>query len=62
MTFEFTYDTEAEEIHIVYDNSIVLKASMENDKYAFQGFERVNDDQIESVLKTLCRQTFQIFT
>jgi hypothetical protein len=62
MTFEFTYDTEAEEIHIVYDNSIVLKASMENDKYSFQQFDRINDEQIESVLKNLCKQTFQIFT
>lgn len=62
MTFEFTYDTEAEEIHIVYDNSAVLKASMENDKFTFQNFDRVNDEEIESVLKALCKQTFQIFT
>jgi hypothetical protein len=62
MTFEFTYDTESEEIHIVYDNFVVLKASQENNKYAFHNFEKIEDEEVETVLKNLCKQTFSIFT
>jgi hypothetical protein len=62
MTFEFTYDTESEEIHIVYDNFVVLKASQENNKYTFHNFEKIEDEEVEAVLKNLCKQTFSIFT
>jgi hypothetical protein len=62
MTFDFTYDTETEEIHIIYDNYLVLKAAIENSGVVFQNFDRIDDEGIEAILKNLCRQTFNLFT
>jgi len=62
MTFEFTYDTETEEIHIIYDNSVALKASQENGYCTFYNFEKIDDEEIENVLKKLCVQAYSIFT
>ena len=62
MNFDFTYDTEAEEIHIIYDNYLVLKATAENNGVVFQNFDKIDDEGIEAVLKNLCRQTFNLFT
>jgi hypothetical protein len=41
---------------------VVLKASQENNKYTFHNFEKIEDEEVEAVLKNLCKQTFSIFT
>ena len=55
MTFEFDYNTDTEQITIVYDSSHVLKASLDSDKYTFSGFDKIGDDEVEYLLKNFCR-------
>jgi hypothetical protein len=62
MNFDFTYDGETEEINIIYDNQLALKAFMENNRCVFQNFSKIEDENVEALLKNLCKQTFHIFT
>jgi hypothetical protein len=62
MTFEFNYDTETEEIHIIYENYVALKATQEDGYCAFYNFEKIEDAEVEAILKKLCVQAFNIFT
>lgn len=62
MNFEFNYDPESEEIHIIFDNCISLRAVQENGKIVYTNFNRIDDEDIEKLLKTLCVQTFMVLT
>jgi hypothetical protein len=62
MTFEFNYNTDTEEITIVYDGSYVLKASFDGDRVSFKHFEKIKDDEVETLLKNLCRSAFDVLT
>jgi hypothetical protein len=62
MTFEFNYDPEAEEINIVYDNYIYMKADTDNGKIRYFNFGKIEDEEVEKLLKDLCKQTFNIWT
>jgi len=62
MTFEFNYDPESEEISIIYDNYASLKADKDGGKIRYFNFEKVEDEDIEILLKGLCKQTFEILT
>jgi hypothetical protein len=55
MTFEFEYDTETDQITIVYDGSCVLKVDFDDSRPVFRNFEKVGDEEIENILKNLCR-------
>ena len=55
MTFEFTLDTKTEEISIIYDNSIVITAWSDGHEIHYNGFEKVDDDDVEKILKNLCK-------
>jgi hypothetical protein len=60
MIFEFDYNTDAEQITIVYEGSCVLIASFDGEKLVFKNFDRVNDDDIENMLKNLCKAAFEV--
>ena len=60
MTFEFDYNTDTDEITIVYDGSCVLKAEFDGERTSFKHFEKVGEDDIEKILKDLCRSTFHV--
>jgi hypothetical protein len=60
MRFEFDYDTEAEQITIVYDGVFTLTVDYDGEKLIFKNFDRVEDDEIEKILKTLCRAAFDV--
>lgn len=62
MTFEFNYDLDAEEINIVYDNCIYMKADIDNGKIRYFNFGKIEDEEVEKLLKDLCKQTFNIWT
>lgn len=62
MTFEFNYDAESEEISIIYDNYAPLKSYIDNGKIHFLGFEKIEDEDIENLLKNLCKHTFNVLT
>ena len=55
MTFEFDYNTDTEQITIVYDGSSVLKASYDADKFVFSNFDKIGDDEMEVLLKSFCK-------
>lgn len=55
MTFEFDYNTDTEQITIVYDGSSVLKASYDADKFVFSNFDKIGDDEMEVLLKNFCK-------
>ena len=60
MTFEFDYNTDTEEITIVYDGTYVLKASFDGDRIVFKNFEKIGDDDIEQLLKSFCRSAVNV--
>jgi hypothetical protein len=62
MNFEFSYDPESEEIHITFDNCVTMRATQENGKILYTNFEKVDDEDIEKLLKTLCVETFRVLT
>ena len=62
MNFEFNYDPESEEICIIYDNYATLRAYQDNGRMKYQNFHHVDDEDIEDLLKNLCKQTFDMLT
>jgi len=60
MTFEFDYNPDTDQITIVYDGSCVLKADFDGERPSFKNFEKVGDDDIEKILKDLCRATYNV--
>jgi hypothetical protein len=62
MTFEFNYDPESEEVHITVDNSITCRAFQQNGKIVFVNFSNIDDEDMEGLLKNLCKETFHMFT
>lgn len=62
MRFEFDYDTDTDQITIIYDGVCVLKADFDGDRITFKNFERLQDEDVESMLKTLCKSAYNILT
>jgi hypothetical protein len=60
MTFEFDYNTDTDEITIVYDGSCVLKSTFDGERVAYKNFERLKDEEVEGMLKRLCREAFDV--
>lgn len=60
MNFEVTYDQDTEETTIIFDDSITLRAVNDEDGVTFQHFEKIDDEDIELMLKNLCRQIYRI--
>jgi hypothetical protein len=58
MTFEFDYNTETEQITIVYDGSFVLNAQFDSEKPVFKNFDKIQDEEIEHILKSLCKNMY----
>lgn len=61
MTFEFSYDPSSEEIFITYDNQVALSAFFDGEEIVYSGFEKIRDDDVERILKSLCRQIIHTF-
>jgi hypothetical protein len=62
MNFDFNYDPESEEIGITFDNSVTLRAYQQNGKIIFVNFDRIDDADVEDLLKNLCKATFDMLT
>ena len=62
MTFEFDYNTDTDEISIIYEGSFVLKAEFDGERVSFKNFDKVKDDEIEAMLKNLCKAAFNILS
>lgn len=60
MTFEFDYNTDTEQITIVYDGVFVLKAEFDGEKVSFKNFSKLQDEEVEALLKNLCRSAFNL--
>lgn len=60
MTFEFDYNLDTDEISIVYEGSFVLKSEFDGERPIFRNFEKINDEEIETMLKNLCRTAFDV--
>jgi len=59
MTFEFDYNTDTDHITIVYDSSLVLTADYDGETIHYHNFDRVDDETLAKILKTLCKETFK---
>ena len=62
MRFEFDYDIETDQITIVYDGAFTLTADFDGDTVLFKHFEKIDDEQLENILKNLCREAFSVLT
>lgn len=60
MTFEFEYDNEAEQMTIIYDSSIVLKVFFDEGKPAYKNFNKIQDEEVENLLKKLCKDVYAL--
>lgn len=60
MTFEFEYDVESEQITIIYDSSCTLKVSFGDGKPIFKNFDKIDDEEIENLLKKFCRDVHDL--
>lgn len=58
MRFEFEYDIEIDKITIVYDGAFTLTAHYDGSQVVFKNFDKLEDDELEGILKTLCRSAF----
>jgi hypothetical protein len=60
MTFEFDYDQETDQITIIYDGSFTLKVDFDGEKPTFRNFDKIGDDEIENMLRNLCRTAYTV--
>jgi outer membrane lipoprotein-sorting protein len=60
MRFEFEYDPQTDQITIVYDGSFILTVDFDGETYHFKNFEKVDDENIEKMLKTLCVSAYGV--
>jgi hypothetical protein len=60
MTFEFDYNTDTDEITIVYDGSCVLKSMFDGERVVFKNFDKLKDEDVEAMLKRLCREAHEV--
>lgn len=60
MTFEFDYDTDTEQITIVYDGTCVLTVDFDGEKPVFKNFDKIGDDEIEAMLRNLCKSAYNV--
>lgn len=60
MTFEFEYNTDTDQITIVYDGSCVLKVDFDGERPIFRNFNKIQDEDIELMLKNLCRNAYNV--
>jgi hypothetical protein len=60
MTFEFDYDQDTDQITIIYDGSCVLKAEFDGERPIFRNFDKVGDEELEQILKNLCKAAFNV--
>lgn len=60
MTFEFDYNSDTEQITIVYDGSFILTASFDGEKPQFKNFDKIDDEEIEIILKNLCKNVYNV--
>jgi len=60
MTFEFDYDTATDQITIVYDSAFVLTVEFDGEKPKFKNFDKIDDEDIENMLRNLCRNAYSV--
>jgi predicted phosphoribosyltransferase len=60
MTFEFEYDNEAEQMTIIYDSSIVLKVFFDEGKPVYKNFNKIQDEEVENLLKKFCKDVYAL--
>jgi hypothetical protein len=60
MRFEFDYDTDTDQITIVYDGVFVLKVDFDGERPIYRNFDKLQDEEIEAVLKNLCKAAYGV--
>lgn len=60
MTFEFDYNQDTDQITIVYDGSCVLKVDFDGEKPKYHNFEKLKDEDVEILLKNLCKSVYAV--
>lgn len=60
MTFEFEYNSEIEQITIIYDSATVLKVSFDEGRPVYKNFSKIEDEEIENLLKKFCKDIHTI--
>jgi hypothetical protein len=60
MTFEFDYNSDTDQITIVYDGSCILKVDFDGERPIFRNFDKIQDEEIENMLKNLCRSAYNL--
>ena len=60
MTFEFDYNTDTDQITIVYDGTCVVTANYDGSRISFKHFDKIDDEDIEKLLKDLCRAAYGV--
>ncbi len=61
MNFETTVDREAEEVTIVYEDSIVLKVTrLDDDKYSYSNFHKLDEEGLEDIFKALAKSLLSL--
>jgi hypothetical protein len=58
MTFEFDYNTDIDQITIIYDGAFVLTVDFDGEKPSFKNFDKIGDEDIENMLRNLCRAAY----
>lgn len=62
MTFEFEYDDETEQITIIYDSATVLKVLFDDGKPVYKNFSKLQDEEVENLLKKFCKDIFALMS
>ena len=62
MCFEFDYNADSEEITIIYDGSCVLRVDFDGEEPTFHNFNKVEDEDVEILLKKFCRQVYSVLS
>ena len=60
LDINISIDFDAEEVHIIVDNSITIYASADDDGVKFHNFHKIDDENLADLLKQYCRLAFNL--
>ena len=62
MNLDIALDADAEEVHVVLDNQLVLCAHRDSeDRIVFsRNFSRIDDNQVDALIRDICRRTLNL--
>lgn len=52
MSFNFEVDYDAAEVHIIVDDTVVLKVTkVDDNEFRYKGFDKLDDDDLQRIVK-----------